>query len=215
MFVITLLLQYVCYFTMIQSALGFSFSFLSFLLREWNWQMTKMHLFGECTGAQMYFCYWNLVLKKKKYIERDCCVVNSCHLYVLNLCVSIFVVIVELAVIFCLKMDLIFQWSDYGCHINCCWFLKIVIKRCWENIALFIFNQFIDCVSLSVYFTNLSGYSLDYMIYPGYFKKLAQCQRANLLRFRSIFHESVLIQPMLWPRTYKGMILFVVVEYKM
>lgn len=43
------------------------------------------------------------------YIERDCCVVNSCHLYVLNLCVSIFVVIVELAVIFCLTMDLIFQ----------------------------------------------------------------------------------------------------------
>lgn len=25
-----------------------------------------------------------------EYIERDCCVVNSCHLYVLNLCVSIF-----------------------------------------------------------------------------------------------------------------------------
>ena len=109
MFIITLLLQYVCYFTMIQSALGFSFSFLSFLLREWNWQMTKMHLFlanaqeHKCTSAT------GIWFKKKIYIERDCCVVNSCHLYVLNLCVSIFVVIVELAVIFCLKMDLIFQ----------------------------------------------------------------------------------------------------------
>lgn len=39
------------------------------------------------------------------------------------------------------------------------------------NIALFIFNQFLDCVSLLVYFTNLSGYSLDYMIYPGYSKR--------------------------------------------
>lgn len=70
--------------------------------------MTKMHLFSKYTGAQMYFCYWNL--GKNIYIERDCCVVNSCHLYVFNLCVSIFVVIVELAAIFFFwKLDLIFQ----------------------------------------------------------------------------------------------------------
>lgn len=93
---------------------------------EWKWQMTKCIFLAntqehKCTSA-------NGIWVKYIYIERDCCVVNSCHLYVLNLCVSNFVVIVELAVIFCLKMDLIFQRSDYGCHINCCWFFGIVIK---------------------------------------------------------------------------------------
>lgn len=113
-------------FIMIQSALGFCF--LLFSLKEWNWQIIKC-IFSA--NAQEHKCpsatgIWIL----KKYIERDCCVVNSCHLYVLNLCVSIFVVTVELAVIFCSKMDLIFHWRDYGCHIaadfwNC-------YKRCWE-----------------------------------------------------------------------------------
>lgn len=65
----------------------------------------------------------------KKYVERDCCAVNSCHLYVL-ICVYLFfgfVSIVELAVIFCLNW-IWFQWSNYSCHINCCWFLKLLSK---------------------------------------------------------------------------------------
>lgn len=156
--------MFLFYYDSICTRIFFSFFLFSERMKPVD---DKMHLSGKCTGAQMYFCYWNL--GKKKYIERDCCVVNSCHLYVLNLCVSIFVVIVELAVIFCLKMDLIFQWIDYGCHITCCWFLKL-LSKVLGNIALFIFNQFLDCVSLLVYFTNLSGCSLDYMTYPGYSK---------------------------------------------
>lgn len=48
-------------------------------------------------------------------------------------------------------------------------FLKL-LSKVLGNIALFIFNQFLDCVSLLVHFTNLSGYFLGYMIYPGYLK---------------------------------------------
>ena len=66
MFIITLLLQYVCYFTMIQSALGFSFFFSFFSLERMELADDKnaSFFFGKCTGAQMYFCYWNLVKKK-------------------------------------------------------------------------------------------------------------------------------------------------------
>lgn len=45
----------------------------------------------------------------KKYVERDCCVVNSCHLYVL-ICVYLFlgfVSMVELAVFFIFLLSLI------------------------------------------------------------------------------------------------------------
>lgn len=48
----------------------------------------KMHFLGQLLRNK------NVLLPQelggKQYIERDCCVVNSCHLNVLNLCVSIF-----------------------------------------------------------------------------------------------------------------------------
>jgi len=83
---------------MIQSEQWFFFSFFSGIMKLAD---DKMHLFSKGTGAQMYLSYWEL--SKNIYIECDCCVVNSCHLYVFNLCVSIFVVPVELAVIFLFK----------------------------------------------------------------------------------------------------------------
>lgn len=90
----------------------------------------------------------------KKYVERDWCVVNSCHLYVL-ICVYLFYGFVSIGCKILFKLNLIFQWSNYSCHINCCWFFKL-LSKVMGNIALFLFNHFIDCVRLLVYYTILS-----------------------------------------------------------
>lgn len=56
------------------------------------------------------------------------------------------------------------------------------LSKVLGNIALFIFNQFIGCVSLLVYFTNLSGYSVGYMVYPGYSKSWHNVSIQKLLQ---------------------------------
>lgn len=122
------------YFAINLSALGFKF-FCSERMK----QMTKCILSAKakehkCTSAI------GLWVKIYIYIERDCCVVNSCHLYVLYLYVSIFVfillLIVESAVIFSSKMNLIFQQSNYVLILllifwNCS-------EKCWEFGCVYI-----------------------------------------------------------------------------
>lgn len=93
----------------------------------------------------------------KKYVERDCCVVNSCHLYVL-ICVYLFlgfVSMVELAVFFFFLIEFDSNETTLVVTLIAADFLKL-LSKVLGNIGLFLFNQFLDCVGLSVYYTILS-----------------------------------------------------------
>lgn len=69
------------------SALGYFLLLLFLSLREWTWQMIKIDfIFSFFFGKRSKTL---LKIWGKKYVERDCCVVNSCHLC-LKLCVSLF-----------------------------------------------------------------------------------------------------------------------------